>query len=251
MIDPVTGAALIGAGGNLLGGILGHSAQKRANRINIRLQHEQQNWEERMSNTSWQRGAKDMLAAGFNPMLAFNQGGANTPNVSAATVQPVDAMARATSSAADKAMQVASLQNIAANTKILTEKGKQEEFITDDMVNRRLTGRHPTDVAREKEEGEAAAAAATAKLRDMDFNIRKLERDLLEKTFDTQVTTARQRSQLLDKEITGQDLKNYLAQLSTKEAEAVSKWFDAVGAGSPLMKSIMSIGQWLKFILKD
>lgn len=251
MIDPITGAALIGATSNLLGGIFGNSAQKKANQTNIRLQKEQLAWNERMSNTSWQRGKEDMLKAGFNPMLAFSQGGASTPTGTAATVQPQDAFAKSVSSAGDKAMQVASLQNIAANTKIAQEKGKQEEMNTDDMLNRRLTGRHPTDIARGKEEAEENIARATAQLRALDVDIRQLEKDLLEKTFDTTVTTAKQRSELLAKEITGADLKNYLAQLSTKEAEAISKWFDAVGAGSPMMKAAMSVGQWLKFILKD
>lgn len=37
------------------------------------------NWQEHMSNTSWQRGTADMMAAGINPMLAFQKGGASTP----------------------------------------------------------------------------------------------------------------------------------------------------------------------------
>lgn len=36
-------------------------------------------WQEHMSNTQYQRGTKDMIKAGINPMLAFHQGGAGTP----------------------------------------------------------------------------------------------------------------------------------------------------------------------------
>lgn len=41
---------------------------------------EQMSWEERMSNTSYQRAVEDMKKAGINPVMAINQGGAATPS---------------------------------------------------------------------------------------------------------------------------------------------------------------------------
>lgn len=61
--------------------------QAEANRQNRNQAKDNRNFQERMSNTSWQRGMADMRAAGINPMLAINSGGASSPSGSTANMQ--------------------------------------------------------------------------------------------------------------------------------------------------------------------
>lgn len=86
-------SSVVSAGGSILGGILGDSAQQSANAQNIELARENREWAERMSNTAYQRKVVDLKEAGINPMLAIGGGGASTPTATSATVQPSQQLA--------------------------------------------------------------------------------------------------------------------------------------------------------------
>ena len=79
----------------MLGDILGSAisaygsfrGQQIANESNQLIAQRQQDFQERMSNSAYQRAVTDMMAAGLNPMLAYSQGGASAPPGATAQMQ--------------------------------------------------------------------------------------------------------------------------------------------------------------------
>lgn len=82
---------LLGVGADLLGGFLGKAGQDDANAANAKQAQMNRDFQERMSNTAWQRGVADMKAAGLNPALAYERGGASAPQGMSATMQNANA----------------------------------------------------------------------------------------------------------------------------------------------------------------
>jgi len=86
---------LTAAAGPLVAGLFGGIGQRETNIEQTERAREQMNFQREMSSTAYQRAVSDMKAAGLNPMLAYQQGGASSQpgampiigNVGAAAVQ--------------------------------------------------------------------------------------------------------------------------------------------------------------------
>ena len=91
-IDPITGSAIIAAGTNILGNLLGFGSQQSTNKQNLKIMREQQAWQEKMWNKQNEYNTpENQLSlyqdAGYNPLTALNSMSGNSSAGSVGTVQ--------------------------------------------------------------------------------------------------------------------------------------------------------------------
>lgn len=129
---------VLSGGLNAAGAYFANKSAKHAAKRQMDFQREQTSeqmaFQERMSNTAYQRAIQDMRTAGINPILAYNAGGASSPGGASAggsTYSPRNVMSGAVSSAQAAKRLGAEMENLRAQNANLLAQNKQIDSQTE------------------------------------------------------------------------------------------------------------------------
>lgn len=193
---PIVGD-VINAGAQMYG-------QHAANKANAKMAREQRDFEERMSNTAYQRASADMKAAGLNPSMMFGSGSAaSTPSYTPSKSESITKGVDFSQSAKLLALELPRLVN---ETKL-------------------------ADKEAEKKDAEIRNINASTQSALVDPDLKRAEWRL--KTMEPEQLRARIQQILAETELTTQSARNVVLDRPKKEAisELAGELRDAVRAG--------------------
>lgn len=203
---PLAGAAI--AGGL---GFLGQQSANEANAEQARLNRE---FQERMSNTQYQRGVADLRAAGLNPALAYQQGGASSPTGSSAPPMQntLAGPSNALSTLLQLQLQEAQIKNVEMDTHKKHVDAQATEYITGNEVANIIAR---TELLQEQK---------IAMSQENKQRVERLAADLRKAVLEGDTYLVQMRSA---------ELRMTLDRLGIPEAEASANYFRGLGKWSP------------------
>lgn len=225
--DDGTGAIMGALGAAVIGGLGSYKSQKDTNEQNLTLGREQMQFQERMSNTSYQRAVEDMKKAGINPMLSTKMGGASTPPGSMPQIQ--NAAGQAISSAVQGAGIVREAQGI------------QQSRAQTDNINAQTN-----KVKSETMEKELNSAFLAAQLKKLGYDSEAVKAALLGIASESYEKEGRMKANLdeggFEADVKKRKAEATRTQLDINRAKSESEFYgDTWGEGSPYIKSLMGI----------